>query len=652
MISTLKGRSKLATLLLLVLLLCLSGCWQIHAGPERVSDMHWFEDTSGSMSFDEVRHKDLSTQWNKAGQKYPNLGFTMNPVWLSLSFANTSDIPTPMLLEMAFPLHDEIDFYLLDGNEVVSKFHTGDSFPFSERPLKHRNFLFPHTVLPHTELRAIVRVHSSDTMYLPAKVWASNEFLARDQSEVLFLGVFFGLLSIMLVYNLFLYFSTKHKNYLYYVACTGSIIYLQLTQKGLGYQYLWSEQANFNHISVPISGFLATLTSLIFITKFLNLNKKEHPKALFTCQTLMTILVIATVASAVILPLHHSLISYTEVLLIVAILGGIGAIFIASLLIYLSIKNNRSAQVLAIAWLFLLGGSLLFTLGRVGMGLPIPMLLSENAMLIGSTLEAAFISFALAMHIRRERDARMIAQELALTNERKSRDAQNSLLALKERTTQQLEQEVHERTKKLELAMDELRLANQKLDNLSRFDSLTGLSNRRNFDQEFHSEWLSCMKQKQPISLLMADIDHFKAINDNCGHLFGDQCLMGVAKVLKGCVSKPKDLAARFGGEEFIIMLPSTSLRGANIVAELVRSEVETLRLEYQDRPIRFTISIGIASIVPAQDSSFIELNEKADQALYLAKEYGRNRVVTFDSEVKTAKRIKGHSSAMREVVL
>ena len=92
-------------------------------------------------------------------------------------------------------------------------------------------------------------------MYLPVKVWESNEFFAYDQQEVLLLGVFFGFLSIMLVYNLFLYISTCEKNYLYYSWCTSCILYLQLTQKNLGYQYFWPNEVFFNHMSVPTSTF-------------------------------------------------------------------------------------------------------------------------------------------------------------------------------------------------------------------------------------------------------------------------------------------------------------------------------------------------------------------------------------------------------------
>lgn len=627
----------LALPILLILLLSLSGCFQQDADSKKSSTLHWIEDKSGTMTFDQIRDTDTSsTQWNLAKQENPNFGFTDSTYWLSLPFENTKDVPSPMLLEMAFSLHDSIDVYLLDGNNVVSTFHTGDQGTFSKRPLNHRNFLFPYTVPPKEKLRAVVRVKSTDTMYLPLKVWESNEFFTKDQHETLLLGIFFGFLSIMLVYNLILYFSTRRDHYLSYVWCTASIIYLQLTQKGMGYQYFWSEQVFFNHMSVPLSSFMVMVTSLFFISKFLDLNERQHAKTILAFKFFISLSLAGIIWVAVVLYTHISIIPYPALIISVAVIGATATVVVIGVLTQLSIKGDRSAQILLVAWLSFLTGVLLFALGR--MGAPMPMMLCENAMLIGSTLEAALISFALASHIKSEREARMYAQVLALANERKSREAQNSLFILQQKTTHQLEEEVKERTKKLETAMHSLTVANHKLDNLSRIDGLTGLSNRRNFDQEFNEGWRICTELKQPMSLLMADIDHFKNINDTYGHLFGDQCLVKVAQILKDCVKQPEHLAARFGGEEFIIMLPGSNANEARLIAELIRESIEKLQLSSQGETVRFSISIGVSSIVPTPETSFVDLNESADQALYFAKENGRNQVILSDSSPTIAK--------------
>jgi len=604
----------------------LSGCFQEDDKNANSSAMHWLEDVSGTMTLNQILAKPLATQWNLVPRQNSNLGFIDNAVWLSLPFENSRNVQTPMLLEIAFPLHDSIDVYLLKGDTVVKDFQAGDQYSFGQRPIEHRNFLFPHILQANEKLRAVVRIKTTDTMYLPVKVWESEIFFAKDQQEVLLLGIFLGFLSIMLVYNLLLYVSTHEKNYLYYSWCTSSILYLQVTQKNLGFQYLWPDDVSFNQLSVPFSTFLMIATSSFFILKFLNLDEQRYVKTTLTFKFIIWSAFIGIIWGVIVLSAVVSMVFYTPTVLFSAALAAFSAAVVMGILVNLSFKGNRSAQILSIAWLSLLVGSVVFALGRVGV--PMPMILVENSMLIGSTAEAALISFALARHIKTERDARMFAQELALGNERKTREVQQSFLVLQQKTTQQLEEEVQERTYKLESAMQELTKANLKLDSLSRLDSLTGLSNRRNFDQAFNEAWLSCTRAKKPMSLLMGDIDHFKMINDTYGHLFGDQCLINVADILKACVNRPRDLAARFGGEEFIIMLPNTEEAGALSIAEDIRQGIESIRLNYEEKQVQFTISFGIATVIPAAQTSFIDLNESADQALYLAKESGRNKCV------------------------
>lgn len=618
------------TLILLVLLFALSACTQQPTDKTEIVNLHWIEDKSGTLSFDDVRHLDLENQWQKAEKAAPNFGFTNSVFWFSLPFNNDRQHSVPMLLEIAFPLHDKLDVYFLNGDKLQQTYQSGDQRPFSERPLNHRNFLFPQTVPAETKLRVVVRLESSDTVYFPMLVMASDEFFAQDQQHILFLGLFFGFLSIMLVYNLLLYFSTQQESYLYYVWFIAATIYLQLAQKGLGFQYIWPNQMLFNHLSIPAVNFILMISSLLFIMNFLGLDDKQYPKTIRLFKRLMWTAGIMLLLTIGIVVSGAYIIPYSALLISAVVLGILTTLIVVVVLTRLSYEGRTSAQILLVAWLSLLIGICLFALGR--MGLPMPMLLAENAMLIGSTFEAALISFALARQIKIERDARMQAQEVALSNERKTLEVQNTLLSLQKQNTQELEIKVKERTQKLENAMVELREANHKLDNLARLDGLTGLSNRRHFDESFENTWQLGLKQQQPISILMCDIDYFKSINDTYGHSFGDQCLIKVAGILKACVSEPEYLAARFGGEEFIIMLPHTKTSVAINVAEKIRQEIEKLRLKYEGKQVKFTISVGIATATPEQSLQENTLKDNADQALYRAKETGRNRVIAFNS--------------------
>jgi len=172
--------------------------------------------------------------------------------------------------------------------------------------------------------------------------------------------------------------------------------------------------------------------------------------------------------------------------------------------------------------------------------------------------------------------------------------------------------------------------ANIELRKLAALDGLTGIANRRQFDDTMQLEWQRGQREKQPLTLLLCDVDFFKLYNDSFGHLAGDLCLKKVAAVLTEHLKRPADLAARYGGEEFAIILPDTPLTGALIVAESCRRHLEQLAIANPQADTGFatlTMSVGVASVVPSPASSIEQLIQQADQALYAAKHAGRNRV-------------------------
>ena len=167
------------------------------------------------------------------------------------------------------------------------------------------------------------------------------------------------------------------------------------------------------------------------------------------------------------------------------------------------------------------------------------------------------------------------------------------------------------------------------LEQLAALDGLTGIPNRRRFDESYALEWRRCQRAGQPLSLVVADVDHFKAYNDTLGHAAGDRVLQEVAAVLRQCARRPGDLAARYGGEEFVLLLPETGAQEAQMLAEELRAKLEARGLTHPASPVgaSVTLSIGGASTTPMQadaDPAFLPL---ADAALYQAKASGRNCV-------------------------
>jgi diguanylate cyclase (GGDEF)-like protein len=174
--------------------------------------------------------------------------------------------------------------------------------------------------------------------------------------------------------------------------------------------------------------------------------------------------------------------------------------------------------------------------------------------------------------------------------------------------------------------------ANRELTRLSAVDGLTGIANRRQFDEALLREWRRCLREREPLSLLMVDVDYFKQYNDGYGHQAGDECLKTVAATLRGKLRRPADIVARYGGEEFAAVLPDTAQEGAVRVAESMNSAIQQLGIPHEGSVFgSLTVSVGVATLVPLQVEGLPRLLGAADWALYEAKREGRNCVRVAD---------------------
>ncbi|KGX83744.1 diguanylate cyclase [Pontibacillus marinus] len=186
---------------------------------------------------------------------------------------------------------------------------------------------------------------------------------------------------------------------------------------------------------------------------------------------------------------------------------------------------------------------------------------------------------------------------------------------------------IHDVTEQKEIEQ-QLKDANQMLRELSQLDGLTGIPNRRYYDETLATEWDDALANGRALSLLMIDIDHL-LYNDTYGHLQGDACLKQVARSIKASVNRPRDFVARYGGEEFSVILPETNLDGALVLAEKIRSDIEHLSIPHKSSKVKpvVTVSVGVASIFPKEHINTEDLIQTADSGLYEAKENGRNQV-------------------------
>jgi diguanylate cyclase (GGDEF)-like protein len=206
---------------------------------------------------------------------------------------------------------------------------------------------------------------------------------------------------------------------------------------------------------------------------------------------------------------------------------------------------------------------------------------------------------------------------------------------------------LEESNKKIEYQKLELEKANQVLHQLSLKDSLTGIWNRRKYDQTIKMEWNRCLRYQRSIALILIDIDYFKEFNDCYGHMAGDECLVKIGETLKNCLIRSTDMAVRYGGEEFVVLLTETGNEEAVKIANMLREKIEELRIPHEKSTVSsyVTVSIGVTSTVPHMNSSRNDLFKAADKALYQAKTAGRNQVIFLSGEFYDPdESVKGHS--------
>lgn len=204
------------------------------------------------------------------------------------------------------------------------------------------------------------------------------------------------------------------------------------------------------------------------------------------------------------------------------------------------------------------------------------------------------------------------------------------LLRKARRDAAELESQLRTHSFELQITLDELAEKNRQLEQQSRIDSLSGMLNRASFDQQMRAEIKRSRREQRPLALVLLDIDHFKQINDRLGHLAGDQAIKAVAAVISSQLKRPADKVCRYGGEEFALILPATSLSGAEQLAEQIRMALQDCELTLNDHSYQLTLSAGCYASIAAPDSDNDEYIRFADEALYRAKHLGRNQIQSY----------------------
>lgn len=536
-------------------------------------------------------------EWTPARGRDLVFSATKSVYWVHLHIRNSGPERSLWYLKLNYPLLDEITFWLA-GDDTTETIVTGDQRPFSSRGIDYRYFLMPVT-LQAGETRSItLRVHSSGALNVPLSLESPAEVIAGSNHLTLTHGLFYGALLVFAVFNLLLFFSSRTGYYFYnafYLVALGLFLF---AMGGFANQYFWPNSAGFANTSIPLTLSLCALAMTLFGRSFLEVAQGTTSDTALKAQAWLCI---GFFALTLMLP-------YTKTILLNTVLA---LTVISSLFIIAVVRWKQGYQPALwylLAWLVVLVGGLIYALAAFGY-------------LTDFLAREALMQFAVGGQVILLNYA--MVQRWRLLNKK--------LLEVEHNARTELEFKVHERTAQLRNTMRELEKANRQLSTLSMNDALTGLYNRRHLDHIFPELCAEARRTGQTLTLALVDADHFKRINDTWGHSFGDTCLQFIAEMLTRHVKRPRDIAVRFGGEEFALLLPGTDEAGAGKVCEALLDDIASTPLTSPGgTEVRITLSAGIASFRASETQA--QFFERADKALYLAKDQGRNRAVLSEA--------------------
>jgi len=525
----------------------------------------------------------------------PTFGFQDGAFWFYLPVINRHPEESRWLLVQEYALSDQVDLYVRYADGHVEHQASGDHQPFANRFIRYRHPNFRVDLPLGEPVELLVRVQSQSSMQVPLVLYTPRALAEIMRDAQFSTGLYYGIVLALLFYNLVLWIMLRDPGYAWYLLHTGAFGLVLFTLNGYGFEYFWPNWPWLADASVPLSICLALIGMQQFSRSFLEL-RERWPAGNVVSLALIGFFMMLGVAS-IWLPTSTSTPLGSK-----AVLFGVIWIIVAAIVILRG--GYRPARLFLLAWSLFLLGTAAFTL--LAFGLVPRNFWTQNGVQIGSALEMLLLSLALG------------ARYAGLRNEN---------IRIVQQANEQLERSVIDRTKQLRTAMAQLGEANVQLRDYSQRDPLTGVYNRRHFREAFEQALEARKDTGKPLALLLLDLDHFKRINDTYGHLAGDDCLHFAARSMEDVVIPRGGMVARFGGEEFVAVLPSADAQEALQVAEAVRLRIQQVPVQTGGHAIRLSASIGVHTVPNGHQASPEDVIRIADEALYRAKDDGRNCV-------------------------
>ncbi|MDN7138171.1 diguanylate cyclase [Pseudidiomarina sp. 1ASP75-14] len=557
---------------------------------ENMPPVYYHVDATGNQSVEQLLDKEPSF-WSVLNNGSPSFGYTSATYWFHFKLPA---VDYDRVIRIGYPLLDNVDVYFVTDNEIIKRVRLGDAYEFDQRPVDNRNFVVP--VASRDRVEVFLRVNTTSSMRVPLSVWQPTDLMGAEQALTTATGMYFGLLLCMIVYNLFSYSVTRDRRFGYYSAYIVGIGLLLAGLDGTGYQYLWPWSEWLQSKAIPLFGSMVFLFASLVASQVLQ-TKLRSPKLHMGLQGIMIAAVLLFVAS-IFLPYEWMI----SVVLSVAILASSFLIFTGLTLWH---QGLAYARIYSLALSVLLLAIIINAIGYLGF--LESFFIQRYMIMIGSAIEIMLLSLVLAIRFNEDRKERLAAEQ---------------------RLNSRLEVKVKQRTKELEALMRKLKEMNQRLEVKSSEDRLTKLFNRGVLDDDLPLEVRRARRTGYDIAVVMIDIDHFKKVNDKFGHPVGDEVLVELARLLRVNFRRAGDRIYRYGGEEFVILMPGAQELGCHDKVLTFTDLIRGHSFHTERGEVKITVSVGMALLnsLPGHASSK-QLLEAADNALYQAKNAGRDQI-------------------------
>nr|WP_286674982.1 diguanylate cyclase [Pseudomonas subflava] len=566
------------------------------------------EDVGGELRIKDMADPAVQQRFQPARGR-ASVGQNPNPWWIKLELQRTTDAPARWWLEIGAVTQLDLQLYTPDGRGGWALRQSGERVGFAEgRDHDYRRMLLQLPDLGETPQTFYLRSYDPAGNSFPLKVWQLDQLDHLASHENLGLGLIYGIIAALLLYNLFIFFTLRDSAYFWYVLTTAGALLLIVSMSGHGFQYLWPEGPVpfwLDRITLPsLWGFCACRFTQTLLQTRLHVRWAHHLLS-FACVFYVVAVVLEAFGQRNLAAWIIALLSLTS------IPAALGSAMIRW-------RQGYFPALLYLCGYGLILGSISLALMR-STGLVQPATWNAYVFPLAVAAESILFSFALAYRIQM---LKLERAEAVLQADREK----TARLAQMQASADELHEAVRLRTAELALANQQLSEREQRLQHAAFHDPLTELPNRRYLIERAEVALADAQRRDESVALMLVDLDHFKPINDRYGHDAGDLLLRTIGHRLREHV-RANDMVARLGGDEFAVLVCGSDAQqhaqeiAARLLAELSRPVL------YGANRLAVTISIG-GALYPQHAQQFAGLYKSADEAMYRAKEKGRSGFV------------------------